>query len=91
MFVVLKIPVRAQQDGHGTGRRAGCHRPILQCRTMYLQTGLIRTNIGSTILFSSFDSNKTLSENLRFPTKVCVYMSSEVKIAFIIARKEIMY
>jgi len=30
---IRQIPVRAQQNGHGTGRRAGCHRPILdvQC------------------------------------------------------------
>ena len=26
---------------------SGCHRPILDCRILYLHTGLVRTNIGS--------------------------------------------
>ena len=39
------VPVRAQQSGHGTGQRADCHRPILQCCTLNLQTGLVRTHL----------------------------------------------
>jgi len=44
-----EFPVRAQQNGYGTGRRARCHRPILEFWILCLHTGLVRTTIGSSL------------------------------------------
>ena len=54
---ILQIPVRDQQNGHGTSWRAGCrrqilagcYRPILEFRTLCLHMGLTRTTTGSVL------------------------------------------